>query len=267
MCGAQQATPSFESEFKPFALATCRVCRFNYLSPRLLESVMTARYQSADYYCAGQSGYDSYTSQAIALGQTFGRVVEQLEHRGLVGGDLLEIGCGFGYFLAQARARFRRLDATEYSPAAAEQARQHADHVYLGGVDSVPGDQRYNLVAAFQVLEHVYRPRSFLQQVKNLLHPGGRVLLGVPDMASPWRRVLGSRWPSFKIPEHVLYFDGHSLEQLMVEAGLKNVRRFPYPHAFPLGVVASKLGLDLSGRMGRLCLWVPRTTVAAIGEV
>jgi hypothetical protein len=86
-------------------------------------------------------------------------------------------------------------------------------------------------------------------------------------MNSPLRKVMGRRWPSFKIPEHILYFDAKSLSDLMEKAGLTNVRALPYPHAFPLALIASKLGLPLPRVFGNVNVWVPTTTVAAYGSI
>ena len=78
---------------------------------------------------------------------------------------------------------------------------------------------------------------------------------------------MGRRWPSFKAPEHVLYFDFRRLSALMQRAGLTDVRRLPYPHAFPLGLITAKFGFTMPPSLGRFKVWVPATTVAAYGRV
>ena len=78
---------------------------------------------------------------------------------------------------------------------------------------------------------------------------------------------MGRHWPSFKVPEHVGYFDFRTLSGLMVKAGLSDVRQLPYPHAFPLGLITAKFGLNIPSALGCLKIWVPTTTVAAYGRV
>jgi hypothetical protein len=78
---------------------------------------------------------------------------------------------------------------------------------------------------------------------------------------------MGRRWPSFKVPEHVVYFDFDSLKKLLVNAGLSEVRALPYPHAFPMGLLAAKFGLSLPQVLARVNVWVPATTVAAYARV
>ena len=53
----------------------------------------------------------------------------------------------------------------------------------------------------------------------------------------------------------------------MRRAGLTDVRKLPYPHAFPLGLIAAKFGFALPSVLARLKVLVPATTVAAYGRV
>jgi hypothetical protein len=78
---------------------------------------------------------------------------------------------------------------------------------------------------------------------------------------------MGRRWPSFKVPEHVLYFDFRTLSSLLRRAGLNDVCRLPYQHAFPLGLIAVKFRFKLPSWLGHFNVWVPATTVAAYGRV
>ena len=76
---------------------------------------------------------------------------------------------------------------------------------------------------------------------------------------------MGRHWPSFKLPEHVLYFDRYTLAKLLEECGVDRPAMISYPHAFPLPLIASKLGLRLPDSLSRYSLWLPATTVAIMG--
>jgi hypothetical protein len=52
----------------------------------------------------------------------------------------------------------------------------------------------------------------------------------------------------------------------MKEVGLVNIQSLPYPHAFPLPLVASKLGIKLPSKLSNLNLWMPATTLALYGK-
>jgi len=252
-----------------YKVARCQKCGAHYLYPRLTEEAMQSVYREPSYYQGGSSGYadTSYSDQEVALRATFKCMLRNLVRRGLTGGDLLEVGCGYGFLLDEARPWFRRRTGTEYSQAGAARARETGAEVFVGGIDQLPRDARFDLAVAIQVIEHIYEPVTFAEDLVRHIKPGGYVVLATPDIGGALRKVMGLRWPSFKVPEHVVYFHFHSLQKLMIGAGLVDVARLPYPHAFPLGLIAAKFGLSLPHALARINLWVPATTVAASGRV
>lgn len=261
----------------PYAVCGCMRCGLAYLSPRLTEPAMQAAYRQDAYFDAGAGaadgaasgavGYGHYAAQSDALRLTFRRFLQALHARGLTGGDLLEVGCGPGLLLAEAVPFFHRREGCEFSPAAAAAARRRADAVHEGGVDVVPAQAMFDCIVATQVVEHVYDPRAFVRALVAHLRPGGTLVLATPDHGSLWRRILGRRWPSYKVPEHVLYFDARTLGRLLREAGgLARIETIPYPHAFPLSLVARKLGLHWKWPGADRALWIPGTTLAMAGR-
>ena len=62
-------------------------------------------YREPSYYEGGESGYadTSYAAQEFALRAMFQRLLQNLAKRGLTGGDLLEVGYGYGHLLDEAR--------------------------------------------------------------------------------------------------------------------------------------------------------------------
>jgi SAM-dependent methyltransferase len=179
----------------------------------------------------------------------------------------LEIGCGYGYLLDEARAYFDRRVGTDFSAEAAATARGTSADVFVGGIEQVPSGWRFDCVLAIQVIEHVYEPLLFVERLANHTKPGGHIVLATPDIGGALRKTLGRNWPSFKVPEHVMYFDFPTLSALMSRAGLRQIRRLPYPHAFPLGLIAAKFGVTTPPPLACLKIWVPATTIAVHGAV
>lgn len=267
LCGSSQREQLYVGrERNPYAVCACAQCGMAYLAPRVTEQQVLSLYQE-DHYFGGEDGegYESYVDQEEALRRTFRRLLSYLQGKGIARGALLEVGCGFGYLLDEARPLFDRTTGTDYSSNAASHARLFADEVWLGGVDAVPETERFDCVIATHVIEHVYHPREFLDALTEKLKPDGTLLIAAPDFGSFWRRLMGNRWPSFKFPEHVLYFDGQTLSRLMRERGLSAVEDVPYPHAFPLPLIAAKFGLKVPAALNRYSLWLPATTVACMG--
>ena len=252
--------------FPPFAVARCRVCRLWYLHPRLAEAAMHAEYENDAYFEGGTAGYASYQSQEATLRPTFRRFLAELDRRGMTGGRLLEVGCAYGFFLDEAASRFAHRTGTDYSPAALEKARGRADRLILGGTGELPPDELFDCIAVIHVIEHIYDPVGFLRALGRHLRPGGWLVLATPDMGSFWRPLMRYRWPFFKIPEHVTFFDRGTLADLLRRSGFETVQSLPYVSAFSFDLIGEKLGLRMPAGLRDRQIWLPATTIAAAGR-
>jgi 2-polyprenyl-3-methyl-5-hydroxy-6-metoxy-1,4-benzoquinol methylase len=265
LCGSEERQESLYG-FPPYAVARCRNCRLWYLCPRLIEPAMHARYETDSYFEGGESGYSSYQAQESTLRHTFRSCLREMARRGMTGGRLLEVGCAYGFFLDEARSYFEHRTGTDYSPAALEKARSRADRVLLGGTEEVPAGERFDCIACIHVIEHIYDPVTFLRTLAGHLRPGGWMMLATPDMGSFWRPLMRYRWPFFKLPEHVTYFDRRTLSELLHRGGYEEVQSLPYPSAFSLDLIGEKLGIRMPAALGYREIWIPATTIAAAGR-
>jgi SAM-dependent methyltransferase len=253
-------------EFPPYAVARCKSCGLWYLSPRLAEPLMHASYEDDHYFEGGEGGYSSYQEQETTLRPTFRRFLREIAQRGMTGGRLLEVGCAYGFFLEEAKDYFSHRTGTDYSSGALEKARGRADRLILGGTEQIPLGETFDCIACIHVIEHIYDPVAFLRSLVRHLRPGGWLLLATPDMGGFWRPLMRRRWPFFKIPEHVTYFDRRTLPALLARAGLDGVTPLPYSSAFSFELIGEKLGREVPGFLKGRQLWLPATTIAAVGR-
>jgi SAM-dependent methyltransferase len=105
--------------------------------------------------------------------------------------DLLEIGCGTGYVLDRLRRAFPHLAlaGTEFFAEGLAFARERlGDAVSLEQADATRLDRHeaFDLVGAFDVIEHIEDDRGVLTNLHAALRPGGGVLLTVPQHAWLW---------------------------------------------------------------------------------
>lgn len=261
LCGSS-TTRGRRFSHPPFDVVRCGNCDLWRLSPRLLEAKMQELYGEASYFEGSEGGYADYATQEGSLRATFRKLLENMSRSDLCGGRLLEVGCGYGFFLDEARPYFARCEGTEFSKTGAKRSSACADQIHLGGLDSLPGSARYDCIVALQVIEHVYDPISFVRRLGDHLVGGGLLLLSTPNMGSLWRKLLGSRWPSFKIPEHVAFYDSKTLSRLFRDAGFEQPRSLSHPHAFPLEEVFGKLHLRPLGRFVPGWIVIPNTVIA-----
>jgi hypothetical protein len=72
----------------------------------------------------------------------------------------------------------------------------------------------------WDVVEHVPDPHALLRRARELLAPGGLLVLETQDVRSPFARLLGRRWHHFKHHEHLFHFSPATIRRLLADTGL-----------------------------------------------
>jgi len=113
--------------------------------------------------------------------------------RPLAGKSALDVGCGAG-LLAEPLARMgATVTAVDAAPELIAAAKAHAAGAGLSidyravGVEAV--SERFDLVTAMEVVEHVADPRAFVASLAARLAPGGLLILSTPNRTA-WSRLL-----------------------------------------------------------------------------
>lgn len=68
-------------------------------------------------------------------------------------------------------------------------------------------------------LEHELRPADVLGELHRTLAPGGVAIVKVPNYGSLNRKLMGSRWCGFRMPDHLNYFTPDTLTEMARRAG------------------------------------------------
>jgi len=207
----------------PFAVVRCPRCDQVFVSPRLNQAGRLALYGDPAYFDDGVYG----TPQASFLQRRWagGRLtlIEQAAD-GSLGRDLFEIGCAYGLFLAAARRRGFTVGGLEFSPMAARTASQWLGcPIEVGEIERMERSVEADVVAFWDVIEHVPDPAEFLGAVGGILRSGGLIALSCPSFDSVPARLLGSRWWTLKPHKHIWHFTTAGILRLLREQGLEPV--------------------------------------------
>nr|WP_255216087.1 class I SAM-dependent methyltransferase [Pseudenhygromyxa sp. WMMC2535] len=104
---------------------------------------------------------------------------------------VLEVGCMHGDFVYQARGAGFEAEGADLSESAVEEAnRRMPGAVRYGTLDAHYGDASLDVVAAFNVIEHMDQPAQFLDEVRRVLRPGGVLIAETPAQESVYHHVL-----------------------------------------------------------------------------
>lgn len=139
--------------------------------------------------------------------------------------NFLEIGCSAGQFLVHIQKEFSTCDGIELDTRCAKFVEANFGiNVFTKELKNCAIPQnKYDNVAAFQVLEHVLQPVAFLNDIKKCLKADGRIFIEVPNLYDPLRDLWQIKgYQQFYYHEaHIHYFSRKSLEKLFTLSGLK----------------------------------------------
>jgi 2-polyprenyl-3-methyl-5-hydroxy-6-metoxy-1,4-benzoquinol methylase len=155
------------------------------------------------------------------------------------GGTFLDIGCGMGgYLLAAQELGF---EVMGFEPSA-NHSRVARGKLGLPVVEnyftaSSVGGRKFDLVMLSHVIEHIYEPKSFLDDVLSVLAPGGKLLLLTPNANSFSARVMGGAWPMLDQVDHVTMLTPDAMRRLIGGGFDVTVATTEYPHEFVTTII------------------------------
>ena len=140
-------------------------------------------------------------------------------------GRLADIGAGFGLFLEEMKKLWPGSDivAIEPSKSMAKICRGKGLSILECALEDVKPEDRFDLMTAFELFEHLHDPCSFVEKVYNLLNPGGYLFLTTLNGLGFDIQILWEQSKSVFPPHHLNFFNPYSLEILMKRNGFEVV--------------------------------------------
>lgn len=161
----------------------------------------------------------TYLAEEAGQRATARRALELIERR-VDPGALLDVGAWVGFLVSEAERGGWAAVGVEPSRFASAVARERFGvRVESGTLDEADlPEHAFDAVVISDVIEHLPDPGDTLDQVVDLLRPGGVLYLALPDAGSRVARVMGARWWSV-VPTHLQYFTRSSLAELLTRRG------------------------------------------------
>lgn len=222
LCGGRRSTEwlrgpdRFHGKRDNYVLVRCPACSLVWLRNPPKPEEMKEHYSDAYHKLISASGHNTphrWQDRRAAL------------TRYKQSGALLDLGCSSGAFLESMRSKSWDLYGVEMSAECARQAKERSGaKVFVGDVpDASFAPESFDVITCFDVLEHVYDPRSVLANVGKWLKPGGIFYVLVPNIDSAERRVFGTYWQGLELPRHLFHYSPASLKVLAESAGLREL--------------------------------------------
>ncbi len=160
------------------------------------------------------------------------QVLDLAESAASAGGGkrVLDVGCWTGEIGRILTERGCTVTGIEIDPEAASLAEKVLERVVVADLDATPLTEivepgSFDVVIFADVLEHLVDPRAALEQARDLLAPGGRVVISIPNVTHGSVRLalLQGRWQTTDTGlldrTHIKFYSREGLLQLFTEAG------------------------------------------------
>jgi SAM-dependent methyltransferase len=251
-------------------LVRCRQCSLLFVNPRVPSSAML------DGYATGAD--PAYVSQMPSRVRTFARTLTRINRLRPGKGRLLDVGTAAGAFLKAANDDGWDVTGIEPNRWLAEWGRtEYGVTIRVGSIDEVAlTPASFEVVTLWDVIEHTPDPMHVFRRTRQLLVPGGLLIVNYPDIGSWIARIMGRKWP-FLSSVHLYYFTRSTMRAALDRAGFDVVEVRPHLQRLTLGYVVERghvvsPGLSRLGsravsllRIGRrdVPYWLGQTFVAA----
>jgi 2-polyprenyl-3-methyl-5-hydroxy-6-metoxy-1,4-benzoquinol methylase len=214
LCGSNRAARLFTKRQTDYW--GCGVCTFRFATPDVNPNLTTALEGYEDAYLQYLAPDVSDAANFDVLSQWMAGFAP------LEGRRLLDVGAGSGKLVRFLRGR--GVDAYGIEP-----SRPLFDRFLAGdtafrcatlGELHASDPRTFDIVAAFDVIEHVPDPPEFLRAVTKFLEPGGMFFASTPDVESLTARLFGRRW-HFYYSYHLSYLGPRTIARAAAPPGLR----------------------------------------------
>jgi 2-polyprenyl-3-methyl-5-hydroxy-6-metoxy-1,4-benzoquinol methylase len=142
------------------------------------------------------------------------------------GKRLMDLGCSSGFFLDIAREHGYETFGLELNVSDVEIAVGKGHDVRNLTIDRLNAGEGFDVIAMWDVFEHILKPTELLREVFARLKPGGLLFLQIPNSGSVAARVLQHKCNMFDGLEHVCLYNPSTISKLMTDRGynVKSIR-------------------------------------------
>ncbi len=193
-----------------YRLVRCRTCGLVRSDPIADPEVLARLYTESTF---------TYDSEVPSLRATYGRYLAKLEQFSVNKGAILEIGCGNGFFLEEARAQgYTDVRGVEPSIAAIEKADPTIGPHIVRDIMR-PGlfaPETFDVICIFQVFDHLPDPGETLDACFHALKPDGLILCLNHNVEAISARILKERSPIIDI-EHTYLYSPATISRIFID--------------------------------------------------
>ncbi len=213
-----------------FLLAQCENCtiRFTQQVPNL--QAIGAYYKSENYVSHSDTakGFINmlyHKVRKITL-QSKAALIQKIT--GMRAGTLLDIGAGTGAFLHTMQERGWQVTGLEPDADARQLAfKKHELNLLDADQLKCLPLQHFDAITLWHVVEHIHDLNAYFDTIYNLLKPGGKLFIAVPNYTSYDASHYQQHWAAYDVPRHLYHFSPMAMDLFLQKHQLEIITEKP----------------------------------------
>lgn len=239
-----------------YAIVRCDACSHVSTVVPANDLALTQPEQFYDerYFEGGmKDGYQSYEQQRITLVNHFSSFLNKHVLPLNSSGHLLDVGCAYGYCVEAAQRHFVA-SGIDVSRHAVDIARRRGLDCCVATLENYRPSTTFDVITMLDCIEHLPQPQHDARAARELLRPGGIVVVTTGDVESLYARFAGKHWRLMTPPQHLHFFSKRTLSRLLESVGFKPLVADRDWKMVPLALA----GYQLCRRLGLPASWTGR---------
>ena len=227
LCGETRRNLLFEKD--GYRVHRCASCGLGFLDPRPTREEIFELYSREyceKYFVEGGEPGSAAFRKRLSLETHRVRFFRGIKRKGRV----LDVGCGYGYFLAACREYGYDVEGLDLPGWASEHAMKSVGlRVTLGEMNEVDiPAERFDVITMWHFLEHSPDPRAALMNAKRWLKQDGVLVVDVPNHEGTEARKNWDDWIGWSLPYHFYHFTPGTLAGLLGVCGFRVIKQKNY---------------------------------------
>jgi len=227
LCGGRDRKILIEKD--SWHVYRCSSCGLGFLDPRPSREDISKLYSKEyceDYFIEGGEPDSPEFKKRLGLETHRVRFFRRIKRKGRI----LDIGCGYGYFLAACRNYGYDVHGLDISAWASQHATNNLGlSITVAEIDEAElPPQSFDVITMWHFLEHTPDPRKAILRAKDWLKKDGILIVDVPNHEGTDARKNWKDWVGWSLPYHFYHFIPQTLTMLLGTCGFRVVKTKDY---------------------------------------
>ena len=146
----------------------------------------------------------------------------------VTGKKVLDYGCGSGYGAQILSENAQSVTGVDVSNEAVSYAKENftSNNLTFKNIDEL-ADEKFDVIVSFQVIEHVRNDKTYLKKLKELLNPGGILLLTTPDKENRLFNYIQKPWNKYHLKEYSAKSIETLIKQFFIDFEILKISSIP----------------------------------------